>query len=605
MLLAGAALPLARVILDPLGSLPGSEAGDVYKHAWPYWHMLAQLKDGTWPYTNYLNAPDGGLLLDVMVLPSLIMSPVFLLAGPVLATNLWVLASLFGVGAATYALCRHLCGSTIGALCAALLVQTSPYLLGYALTSGVHERLALWIFPLTVLGLLRIMEGRGGGWRWPALLAAGSLLAFSQCPTYGLFSGVLLLLMLPLLLVLARSAPRRRLPGLAAAYLGMGGMMALTYAVYSWFVLEPTFLAGIPQVRVLPTMGVAPPSIHLPKDVATLAMLFDPWTVQAYRPVQVDDELYRLVYIGWIPLAAMLAGAVVFWRRRSHLALAVLGVALVFLLLSLGREVAAIGSDRVLPNPLHYLVSYLVPFFGGIPPAWQMSGLFVALGAPAAAALVGALPSRKARLGLAGLLLLTALTERALVLPLPVVLDAAPARPSTAYNQVSGDGALVDIPRLFAGTMVSRGYMFLAQTRHHRPIPAAINLGIARLDDYLPVTRGTSPDWVQTARCLHHNKVRWIMVHRGWFKDPEQAQKCIGELTLRVGMPLVYGEDEVLFDLSGHSWDGVELGEDCPRTARTGRQKRGQTPPLDIYANGGTYKRALLEPFGRAVLEGS
>ena len=564
VLLAGACLPLARVLVDPLGALPGSEAGDVYKHAWPYWHTLAQLRDGTWPYTDYLNAPDGGLLLDVMVLPSLLLAPVSLVAGPVLPTNLLVLGSLLGVGAATYGLCKHLTRSTTGSLCAALVVQTSPFLLGYALTSGVHERLSLWIFPLVVLGLLRIRQG--AGWRWPPLLAAGALFSFSQCPTYGLFTGVLLLLMLPLLLWRPRAYSRVGLLRMALAYGGLGLVMAGIYAVYSWFVLEPTFLAGIPQGRVTPTIGVGSAIVDLPQDVATLGTLFNPWTVRASRPMEVDDELFRMVYIGWVPLLAMLAGLVAAWRKRQRTALAVAGVGFTFLALSLGQTVSVGGWS--VENPFHFVVSYLMPFFGGVPSTRQLAGVAVALGVVALCALVSALPSRRWRLAAAGLLLLGTLAERALVLPVPVVLNAAPARPGEVYGAVGDRGSLVDIPRLWPGNMVSRGAIFLAQTRHHRPVPLAINLGIARLDDYRPVTRGEAPDWARAAACLRHNKTRWVVVHRKWFADPAAASRCVEGLRRAVGRPRVDRDGALLFDLAALPASAVSLGQDCPRGPR-------------------------------------
>ena len=91
-----AAVPLLHVLLAPTTSLPGSELGDVYKHAWSYWHCLAQ--GGAWPETSSLNAPAGGRLLDVMLAPALLMAPVTVLLGPVFSANLWVWLSLWAVG---------------------------------------------------------------------------------------------------------------------------------------------------------------------------------------------------------------------------------------------------------------------------------------------------------------------------------------------------------------------------------------------------------------------------------------------------------------------------------------------------------------------------
>ena len=568
ILLATACIPLARVLLDPLGSLPGSEASDVYKHAWPYWHTLAQIADGSWPYTRYLNAPDGGLLLDVMVLPSLIMAPVTLVVGPVLATNLWVLLSLWAVGAATFALCRHLTGSVAGGLAAGVLCQTCPFLMGYALTSGVHERLALWFFPLLVLGLLRLREG--GGWRWPALLVAGLALTISQCPTYGLFCAALLAFMVPFVVRRPGSYGPGQLPRLVTTYAGMAAVMIGTYEVYRWFVLEPTFLAGIPPLRITLTVGLA---ANLPEhEAATLASLLNPWAVRASQPVRIDDELYRLVYLGWVPLAAALAGAILAWRRGQRTVLAVAALGAVFLALSLGAEVA-LGPWKV-PNPLYLAVAAVLPFYGGIPPVWQQAGLFAILSAPAVAALVAALPRRPLRLAAVAVISLAALAERALVLPVPLVLDAAPARISEAYDKVSdeGDDGLVDVPRFFHRSRVARGFTFLAQTRHRRPIPVAINMGISRYDAYRPVTRGLADDWSHAAACLRRGKIRWLMVHPRWYEDKAAAEHTVRELSKVLGAPVFRGRDEVLFDLSRLARDPGTSGRRCPRTS--GRRKR-------------------------------
>ncbi len=565
LLLVTACIPVARVLLDPLGAMPGSEASDVYKHAWPYWHTLAQIADGTWPYTGYLNAPDGGLLLDVMVLPSLIMAPVTLAGGAVLATNVWVLASLWAVGAATFALCRHLTGSLAGSLAAGVVAQTCPFLMGYALTSGVHERLALWFFPLLVLGLLRLRQG--GGWRWPPLLLAAGLLTISQCPTYGLFCGALLVCMVPLLARRPRSYAPGALVRLLVTYAGLAAVLIGTYEVYRWFVLEPTFLAGIPPLRVEPTLGL---SANLPeREAATLASLLNPWAVRASQPVRIDDELYRLVYLGWVPLAAMVAGAALAWRRGQRLVLAVAAVGALFLALSLGAEVAV--GDSAVPNPVYLAVAAVLPFYGGIPPVWQQAGLLPVLAAPALAALVGALP-RRAGLVLAVIIPAAALAERAVVLPVPLVLDAAPADVSDAYDRVGEAGGLVDVPRLFPGTRVARGFTFLAQTRHHRPIPVAINLGIARYDTFRPVNRGLADDWSHAAACLRQGKIRWLMLHPRWYGHRDDAEHAVRKLTRLLGAPVVSGPGEVLFDLARLPAGTSAAGRPCPTTS--GRKQR-------------------------------
>lgn len=554
VLLAGACLPLARVLLDPLGTLPGSELSDVYKHSWSYWHTLQQLGEGTWPFTSYLNHPEGGLLVDVMLIPNLLMAPVTAAGGAVLACNLWVLLMLAAVGLATYALARHLTGSVAGSLCAGLLVQTSPYLLGHALTSGVHERLLVWVYPLTVLGLLVVR--RHGGLYWPLALAGAATLTTLSCPTYGLFLGVLLMLSIPLLLRWLHQEKARIRPLLvtfAAVGLVLGGCAAL----YHWLVVHPQWLASIPQQRVMPSMGLTSPVVN----VASLGSLFNPLAVYQEQPTRTDDELYLLVYVGWVPLLAMVGGAVVAFRKRKRLVLAVLGLALAFLLLSLGPWVD-IGPLYAF-NPFYHALSYVVPFYGGAQPVWQQAGVFVVLGMVGVACLVGAVPQRKKRWALAGLILTLALVERAVVLPVSPLLSTANARVPAIYDQARGEGGLVEIPRFRPGIKLSVGQMYIAQTRHGHPMPVGININRGFFDDYSPLVSIQAPSWAAVAHCLKRRGYRWVMVHRDRFDDRNLLQACVNELFLAVGTKADDGV-RMLFDLSQLAPRDVDESERCP-----------------------------------------
>ena len=577
-LLAGACLPLARILTDAAAVLPGRQAGDVYKHAWPFWHTLVQLGQGTWPRTAYLNAPDGGTLLDVMLLPSLIMAPVSWLVGAVVAANLWVLLSLLAVGWATYALCKDLTGSTTGSLCAGLVAQTSPFLLGYALTSGVHERLALWIFPLLLLGVMRLAAG-ASAW-WILVLILGTAISAAGCPTYGLFSGMLLAVILPLALLKRRGTGRRSLGLLLGAGAGVSAALAGVYLLAAWFIQQPDYLASISTERVAVTWGVSPVSVHQPRAVATLSAMLNPLAVHATQPQRLDEELFKLVYIGLVPLLAMAAGLAVLWRRRAWATLGVSGLAGVAVILSLGPEVELAGGAVL--NPLFYLASYLIPLLGALPPVWELAGVAVIFMLPAVAALIGSLANPRQRFAAAALLLLASLAERALVLPVPLILDPAPARPSAIYEKLPGNryeklpgnggagaaGALADIPALFADSQVVRGAMFMNQTGHGLPIPAAMNMGIGRLDDYAPVARGRSPDWRRAAACMRRNGVRWVAVHRSWFGQPDQAAACAQGLTEAGARLVAEAGDDLLFDLQPVQRLGGPADPECPSGPR-------------------------------------
>ena len=192
-LAAGATVPLLGVLSDPLSTMPGSPRSDLPKHIWSYWHTLHHLS--SWPETTAIGTPYGGEFLDVMLVPGILMAPVTAMLGPVVAANLWVWLSVFGVGAATAALAHRVVGSERSAVVAGLIAQAAPYLAGYGLGSGVHERLAIWVFPVVWLGLL---SWRDQG-RIQALvgLALGLFVATVGCQVYGVFTLCMLILGLP------------------------------------------------------------------------------------------------------------------------------------------------------------------------------------------------------------------------------------------------------------------------------------------------------------------------------------------------------------------------------------------------------------------------
>ena len=539
----GAALPLLRVLRHPTQSLPGSMAGDIYKHAWPYWHTLALVREGTWPYTPYFNAPEGGVLLDVMLLPSVLLAPLTLVAGPVFASNTWVWLSLLAVGGASYALCKRLTGSELGALCAGLSAQTSPYLLGHGLTSGVHERLSIWIFPFLMLGLLTLREKKSRRWTFAMVAITG--LTTLHCHTFGVYAAVMLVLALPMLLwpfAGAQLWPRAR--RLLVAYGGMGVMMAAVFLVARWFVHQPDFLAGVFVNRVELSLGVTADYV----EVATPASLLDPFSVQLQRPKMVDDELHNLSYIGWVPLLAILAGLCCARRRGRGLSMAIIGLGLFFAALSLG-PIVLLGRYYI-ENPCYQLVAHLLPFWGGLPAAWEHIGVFSALAVLGLAELVAAPAQRGVRLALASALLVGVWAERAWALPVPVILDVADARVSPVNDAARGEGGLADMPRIWKGQLMTRGTMFLAQTRHEHPLPVAINLSLTDWDSYPPLKNGSTDDWGAAASCLKRRGFRWIVVHRDWFSAEDEAAQCVEGLQAVVGPPLAHTEDEALFDLA-------------------------------------------------------
>ena len=559
-LAAGALLPLARVALEPANVLPGTGRGEMYKRAWAFWHTPAQILNGDWVTTSFLNAPRGGTFLDIMALPALIMGPITAAGGPVLSANLWVFFSLVAVGWTTYALCKHLGASIPGALCGGVLMQTAPYLMGLVLASGVHERLPIWIFPLTLLVLLKLRDG--AGWRWPLLLLPTSLLAISQSPTYGLFLALLLVATLPLVLHdFPRQEKMARLIKILAACLGLALVVGTIALLYRWLVAQPDFLAGIQTTRLDFTMDVS--AVEMPAgNQVTLDKLLNPLAVRATLPMVMDDELYKLVYIGWIPLLAFIAGALVAWRRGQSLVVGLAGLSVLFIILSLGPSISALGTT--VPNVVFHLASFLVPYFGRLPSGWQLNVVALILAMPAVGWLLSALGAGKPRIIAAVALLSLGLAERAVVLPVPLVQWAAPARVPSIYAAAQGEGALVDIPRLIPGQYLTHGAIFLAQTAHHHPIPMSVNLGRGENDYYRPVAWGEADDWTHAMGCLKLSGLRWVMVHEDWFVGADASRECLDGVIKAVGPPVSRQGPMALFDLAKTPCLPVPAADSCP-----------------------------------------
>lgn len=526
-----ALIPIVRVLADPLHVVTGTPMSDASKHVWSFWHVLTW---SDWPRTPYLNAPGGGVLLDLLSVPALLLAPVTATLGAAASANLWVWLNVWATGVATYALAAALSPGR-GAILAGMLAQTAPYMLGYPLASGVHERLMVWVFPLLALAVWRCRQERAP--RWIVLATLGFLLTGLGCQAYVLYSVVLGLLGLPLWL-----GPWGRVRVHARRLAPLGVSLALAAAIVwahtRWLTEDPWALMPRPDVTV-PVFGPAGRGAAAIAG-ASLSGLLDPWTVHATGARVSGDELYELVYVGWIPLLTALAGA---WlvsgpARRFIRGLTALGFGMA--LLSIGPIFSAFGMYFV--EPVHVAVSWIVPFYGAYPPAWQQVAAFSPLVAPAIAVVLVRAP----RLGL--LLVVGALVERAAVLPISIAVPATRLDVPAPYLSV-GVGPLVDIPRVIGRTPLAPGLYFLAQTRHHQPMMASINPGNSAWDAYLPVLRGVAKDWGSAADCLRRGGLRWVVIHRTWFDDSSLAARAASGLSAAAGPPIADDGNVAVYDL--------------------------------------------------------
>ncbi len=530
----GAAIPLLRVLPQPTHVLPGSALGDVYKHAWSYWHLLAQVEAGGWPWTEFLNAPGGGRLLDVMLAPAILMAPFCAALGAIATANLFVWGSLFGVAAATWALARELTESRAGAVLAGLLATWSPYLAGYPLFSGVHERLAIWIFPVVILASIRV--ARSGSARWGAAACVAMAMVGLSCAVYGLWS---LLLFGGAAGVLLGPPQTRGLRARRLVVLGIGFLVVLGAAFFlaRGITHDPWSLSPQPG-RMSLGLGVGPQAM----DVATLGEMFWPWTAASQQPVDSGDALLQITYLGWVLGGIGLLGALRARGAQAHLLRWTVGFGFLAALVAMGPSVGSMG----LPNLPYLLLAWTIPLFGRIPVPFQLVGIATPLLAIGVASWVGSGPSQLKR---ALVILVLALVERSVAVPVGLVQPVADARVASVYEGI-GEGPVVEIPRQYQGRFLASGQVFLAQTAHRQPIPVSVHLGVTEWDAFEPVLRGQAEDWTRAFSCLRKGGFRWLVVHRNHYPDAQLAQSAIAGMGQALAPNFDDGAD-LLFDLSG------------------------------------------------------
>ena len=527
----GALLPLLRVLPDPTHRLPGTELSDVFKHTWSYWHATQVLGS---PRTELLNHSEGGLLLDLMWGPSLLMSPITALLGPVLAANLWIWLSLTMVGLASWYLARQLVGEGPGALLGGLAAQTALPLMGYPLLSGVHERLAVWLFPVLVSCLFVARER--GGWRAPLIAGLSLFWVTLGCQAYGLYAAGMLLLGLPLWL----GHPRRwwhRFKRLAPTGLALLAAAGLAFWLCWSLTVHPEAL--VPQPGRLSGEG---PRLVL--ESASLAAMLNPAVARATQPTLGGDELYVLSYLGWASLILAVVGSALHRGERRWWVRGSTALALLMALFALGPRFTVGGQGFM--DPLFLAVAALLPYYGENPPVWQHVLAVAPLLAPGLAAAVQALPRWRWPAVVAALALI--LAERAWAFPKSLVLPVAEARVPALYEAIGEEGAVAEVPRFYLDHTTTHGGLFLAQTVHEQPVSFTIDIGHSPWDSYLPLARGVSGDWRQATSCLREAGFRYLVLHRDHYSRSEQAERALSELARHATL-LKDDGTRALFDL--------------------------------------------------------
>lgn len=556
LLFLGALLPVFGVWGSPTGLLPGTELGDVYKHAWSFWHTPHALS--TWPWTEALNAPSGGRLWDVMLMPSLILSPLTALLGPVFSANVWVVASLLAIGVSTRALALET-GSDAGrATVAGFVAQGAPYLYGYPLYSGVHERLGIWLFPFLLLCALRL---RGGGsLKWALWGVVAFAFVASGCGVYGIWAVLLLGLATPFLW--RRGAGWAGSRGVVTLGLGIGVVsVALLLAMKA--------ASGSSSLSPQPDrFGVFGIPWGMDFSSATMSSLLFPWEVRSTVPVDSGDVLLELSYLGIVPLGLCLMGL------RDARTRWICSAALFFAVLALGPGVE--WGGRTFINPVYVAVAWVLPTYGSVPVPFQQVGVFAGLASVGVVAVVASSRSREALLLVA--LVLASIVERALVLPTGLILETAPASVSEVYEVVDG-GSVVEMPRDYRNRALSPTRSFLAQTSHEQGLPLSISTGVTRWDAFLPIRTGVSESWDRDLRCMARGGFVWLVVDRTAYLKPEIASEAISGIEDVLGGPVASDGRWAVFSLNALGVAPSEQRFFPPFQPLVGMDNGGQGPP--------------------------
>ena|GEM_PF-1654790 len=527
LLILGALLPLLGVLADPAGRLPGTELGDVYKHAWSYWHTPHAI--GAWPWTDSLNAPGGGVLWDVMLFPSLVMSPVDGVLGPVVAANLWVFFSLFMVGVCTAGFLRAIGASELLAALGGFLAQGSPYLYGYPLYSGVHERLAVWVFPLLLWCVIRIQQGSGRRWLIWGLL--GYFVAASGCGVYGVWAFLLLAMSFPFLR--DKTQPWWGVRPLAPF---LFGLVVIAVVLLLWMRVASGGDTLSPQPDRFGLWGI---NWDMTYSHASLSSLFSPGHVSAMTGDDSGDLLLELSYLGWVQFLVCLVAL------RSRKTRWFAGIALCFVVLSLGPFVE-LGGQRW-TNPVYWIVAHSVPMYGSAPVPFQQLGVFATISTVGVLSLLS-LDERRRWIWVV-VIVVASVLERVFVLPTGLVLDTASARVSPVYGAISG-GPVVELPRVYQGRCLSPGRLFLAQTQHQQGLPVSVSTGVTAWDDFHPILTGTSDNWERDLNCMRRGGFEWLVVDGENYASSAEANAQIEAIASIVGKPQRSDSRLIVFGLA-------------------------------------------------------
>ena len=345
--LAGACYLLAAVVVtiwlwrDPASRIVTGNPGDADQFAWFMRHSATAVSHLRLPalVTAGMNAPQGINLMwnPSLLLPSVVLAPVTLLAGPQVSLNVLLTAGFAGSALSMFWVLRRW-GCSVGAAFAGGLV----YGFSPALTHSAvgHYDLQFAVFPpLIADAALRLLTGRARPVRcgiWLGVLLAAQLLTDEEL----VFDTVAAVAILAV--ALAASRPRAvagRLRDVAAG----AGACAAAVAVIAGYPLWQQFFGPLRQY------GSAFASDFFKNDLDGLVrpsslLLMHSRSSAAFAAAFQGGLPEYLSYLGWPMLVVLLGTAIVFWRL---LAVRVMTVTFIVLeVFSLGGTLLIGGHDH-------------------------------------------------------------------------------------------------------------------------------------------------------------------------------------------------------------------------------------------------------------------
>ena len=358
---------------------------------WP--HALANLQN---PFFNRLVwAPEAinYAHFPCLLSPALLMSPLTLLAGPIVSYNALVLLSTALSAWAAFILFRYLCGAFGAAVAGGALFGYSPFALSHALGQA-HLVMGAFI-PLAIYATLRRLSNEISARRffvWMTLIIAGQIGFALEMLALGTLLGAVAL---ALAWLMGGADLRRRIVRLAAPLAASYCAAVLLAAPYIYYFFAGGALDFSPNIAL--HNSAMPSNFILPTQVNLFGAWMSRW-LAARTPIY-DTTAY-------VGAPALLLIAIVAARRSGEIAVKMCVAMLIILAtLSLG-PVLLTGPHRGIPMPEAFLYFY-APLFKNALPVRFTAFFFICIGAILALWLGDRSRSAAVRWGFGALILLS------------------------------------------------------------------------------------------------------------------------------------------------------------------------------------------------------